>query len=728
MTRNVLILSLVFTTLLSCGGDKKELAAPIAGWQQGLGPLPDDSYFSDSVDATFDFPADVVPGLEASILAMNGLEAWSGVVPLEFTFSSEIQTQSVIPGASVRLFYATSEPSAGRPVAQIVDEIPPADYTCTVSGNRLSIQPLAPTPFVDGEMSSVPFHPGSTIVVALTSDLLDSSGAHFQRDKAYSEMLVRPHPEMQSDAYRAQHLEQLLTAAGVAPGSLLCAKSFAIQELGAVLGLLHEIIVVGNEPEMYRVDLEGGKELDPRLQVLNVPLGATEEFELPFTHSFSEVLGFGEENQLFQGVLEVPYLLGRPNGTEDNTFLAQPWQSRFTVLGDTADSHAVTPLNPFPKVQYEEQIPLLVSLPKGSSPPPGGYPVVVFQHDLFGSRLDALEVADQFAKGGLALVAIDLPLHGVDYLQTSFYEGSVKGDRYERTFGLDLMNNSTGEYQSDFVDDPSGHWFLNLENPAVMRDNYRQSVVDLLSLLSALSEIDADSDDQPDFDMSRVTFLGHSFGAVIGLAAMQLEPAVSFSAAALAMPFAGWMDSLKSSQTWGPIYDQSLLAMGLGKNTLSYNRFSWFAQTLHESIEPAALVGDSLLRGHAALEAEDSPHYFYEMPIYLIEMVGNNGSDMPDKVVPNRVAGNPWAGTEPLISLLELESLSTSTVEGPVRACVRFVVGHHDTLLSPVGEDGFANATSQAAHVEMLLQTYSFLNTSGQELLINDESVVLQPE
>ncbi|MBT3339538.1 MAG: hypothetical protein HN405_01235 [Planctomycetes bacterium] len=726
MFRNAIILSLLLCTFLACGGNKKELASVRVGWQQGLGSLPDDQYDPGSVDSTLQFPSEVTSVLEPSVLAMNDLPAWSGLTPLEFSFSTAIQSHSATAGQAVRLFYAESSNAAGRPIESILDEIPAADYSVSISGSKLSIQPAAPTAASTGEISPSPFRPGSTIVAVLTTALKDINRDSFQRTAAYAEQLAVPHPDAHSQAYQAQYLLQLLQAEGLAQGSVLHVQSFTVQTLGTVLGLLRDV-AFGGEAAMFT---EG--ELDSRFAALDIHDGAEPGLGLPLAYNFLEVAGAGgTRNRVFQGVLELPYLLGRPSQSTDTTFLTQPWQSRFTLLGDLAQSRAVTPLNPLPALQNSEKIPILVSLPTEAAPP-GGYPVVLFQHGYQGSRVDSLNLAatfgfGEFLEGAMAVVAIDLPLHGVDpFLHNEFYTGRVLSGVHERTFGVDAINNNTGALGADGFEEPSGHWFLNLENPAVARDHYRQSVADLLSVLGSLASIDADGDSNPDFDLSQVTFLGHSLGASLGVTLLNLDLAnfqVQIQAATLAMPGASLMGSFRASQLIGPNLESQLLALGLVPDSAEYNRYLWFAQTMLDVVEPAAAAGDAMARGQA-----DEFATLFDVPLHLIEVVGDGLLEMPDKVMPNAVSSNPWVGTEPLISLLGLDSISTTPLAGPIRGSVRFVAGHHGSIITPLGEDGFANTTAQSVYDEMSLEAYWFLKTLGNQLPISDETLVLQPE
>jgi hypothetical protein len=95
------------------------------------------------------------------------------------------------------------------------------------------------------------------------------------------------------------------------------------------------------------------------------------------------------------------------------------------------------------------------------------------------------------------------------------------------------------------------------------------------------------------------------------------------------------------------------------------------------------------------------------------------GDVLPDQVIPNRVAGAPTSGTEPLIAALGLMAAdaSTASIDG-VRAATRFLQGAHGSLLDP--------SSSAAATVEMQGEMASMIASYGEVLQVTNASV-LQP-
>ena len=134
--------------------------------------------------------------------------------------------------------------------------------------------------------------------------------------------------------------------------------------------------------------------------------------------------------------------------------------------------------NPTPVVRVPNQrIPLLATLPNaqsGQTKPAGGWPVVIFQHGITLNRTVMFAMADSFAQAGFAVVAIDLPLHGITDPSNPFYQAAN-----ERHFNLDNVG-ATGVFAPDGQID-NGWQILNVGNPLNARDHIRQAVADTIS-------------------------------------------------------------------------------------------------------------------------------------------------------------------------------------------------------------------------------------------------------
>jgi hypothetical protein len=167
---------------------------------------------------------------------------------------------------------------------------------------------------------------------------------------------------------------------------------------------------------------------------------------------------------------------------------------------------------PVPRVAAK-RIPLLATLPNsttGLTQPSAGWPVVIFQHGITLNRTVMFAIADAFAQAGFAVVAIDLPLHGVTDTTSPFYQGpgSPFGNN-ERHFNLDNVG-ATGVFAPDGQID-NGWEILNLENPLNARDHIRQAVADTIALTRTLPTLDfPDGDPNPDLDGESTTSASRS--------------------------------------------------------------------------------------------------------------------------------------------------------------------------------------------------------------------------
>lgn len=459
---------------------------------------------------------------------------------------------------------------------------------------------------------------------------------------------------------------------------------------------------------------------------------ATPHFtQLQNTGANTSIIGAPGIADIYSGVIQVPYYLANSGGNANSTaplstfwaadatkpdtaakFLGQVPCGAFAVGaalpdGQTAKPSASTTLCfPLPVKKSDELIPLLVTVPNansGQTKPANGWPVVIFQHGITRNRGDALPVAPALAAAGFVVVAIDLPLHGI--VPTNPLAALRQAGR-ERTFDLDLVNNSTSAPGPDGTPDGSGQHFINLASLITSRDNLRQAEIDLVTLSKSIAGIDYDADGVPDFDASQVRFLGHSLGGVVGGTYLALDDSVG--AATLAMPGMGIGKLLDASNAFGPVISAGLAASGVNEGTDDYESFIRFAQTLVDAADPVNYLVD--------LKAKH--------PLHLIEVV--NDTTLPNVAVagPTRLGQDKvtltgfLSGTDPMIALLGLDvigplspPLATATQKTGAKLAVAtvFATGNHGSILDPSG-----SASNAATTQEMQRQTANFLKSNGQ--------------
>jgi pimeloyl-ACP methyl ester carboxylesterase len=349
--------------------------------------------------------------------------------------------------------------------------------------------------------------------------------------------------------------------------------------------------------------------------------------------------------------------------------------------------------NPTPIAQGgPRRIPVLATLPNVAMPnvpakPPGGWPVVIFQHGITLDRTVMFAMADSFAQAGFAVVAIDLPLHGITDVTSALYQGpSSPFGNNERHFNLDNVG-ATGVFAPDGQID-NGWQILNVSNPLNARDHIRQAVADMTALTRTLPTFDFPGAPNPDIDGSRIHFVGISLGSIISGVFLGLDTEVR--TATLQSPAGPWTAILTDPQAidfGGPIR-AALAAQGLPIGTVGFDNFVRDLQTLIDPVDPVNYAADARLH-----------------PLHVIEVLG-------DTAVPN-------APNDYIASLWQLPSRSTTAAVAPpgtVSGIVRFTAGGHSSLFNP--------AINRAVTTEMQRETVTFAASDGSVIQISDGSVV----
>jgi hypothetical protein len=171
---------------------------------------------------------------------------------------------------------------------------------------------------------------------------------------------------------------------------------------------------------------------------------------------------------------------------------------------------------------------LFLSLVIPSVEQPGGYPVAIIQHGLNGRRDFIMATANELARNGIASIAIDAVGHG------DLYECPLLGPLFESVCKpKDELFNYTGEAGQDGLPDPDNlsaplGFFELFASGLSLRDNFRQSVVDLMWLARLIKgqHLDLSSIGSPRLDGDHIFFIGDSLGGIIGGTFMTAEPNV----------------------------------------------------------------------------------------------------------------------------------------------------------------------------------------------------------
>ena len=688
-------------------------------------PFPNDLLFQGTTDGTINIPVADETNLADPQVAINGMDGFSTQAPISTGFSAALDPAS-ISGTSVRLYEVAFLAGPGTPIdpASITKLTFGVDYAATVStvdptGSTLVIVPLRP------------LEPRAGYAVLITNALLGTDGNPVGGSVSYlltrgSDPLIVSPPSTPisvddilvdplrpaADATQAVIDEAYSTAATLdAVRSVVNPSEDALvaadTELESTDVILHWTFSTQSITDVLTATREQnrGSSFTPPVtgflptKVADSPLGAAD---------------------IHAGALEVPYYLTASDTSSspsvDPTALSSYWQGP----GNTHLSYLVG--NVTPVATSTEVIPLLVSIPKtigacASGMPGSGWPVVIFQHGITRTRADMVAIADAMAGACLAVVAIDLPMHGVTGNET---DGSQQFRivNSERTFDLDLVTqdadgNITAQ-APDGIIDTSGRHYINLSNLLNTRDNVRQSVSDLFTLVYAI-ESGAITDGVNMFDQNRIFLLANSLGAIAGTTFLALESNVTD--AALAFGGSGIAKILDGSATFGPEIAAALLASaGIQKGTPDYESFVGAAQTVIDSADP----------GNHAVGAVSSNT---NRGVLFFEIVGDGTPENPsDLVVPNTVPDSndtsgtvpaPLAGTEPLLELMGLTQLNSSTTGIDLKVVTKYVSGTHGSLLDPT--------PNLAVTTELQTQAANFFGSDGAALVVTDPSVLQAP-
>ncbi|WP_036800195.1 hypothetical protein [Photobacterium marinum] len=473
-------------------------------------------------------------------------------------------------------------------------------------------------------------------------------------------------------------------------------------------------------------------------------------FKDPTTGFVLSSASFGYPKIKFaQGHITLPYYLAAPDLDNNGhitpgsltSFGNDEWQ--YGDPGQTATSTSAQAAFPYPEQQAEYKVPFLVTLPEARHKPAQGWPVVIFQHGILGDRSNSFPAGMALASlcdkerpqnDCFATIAMDLPLHGIS---PQLLVGTAAVPSPFIGFGMDSLRKETDEklkaldplapdyqQQKDKLDarmeemdgiverhfsatrtptgqmkqmswdlasleGSSGSTFMNFSNVLSQRDRMRQAISDLLNLNATLKDIDLDGDGIGDFDTSRVYFVGHSLGGVLGmpfvavnndLLVHQYNPNLpKIQAAAFLTTGGGVPKLLEHSPSFRPEILRALKHLDADQSlTLGSKAFEHYFYTLQSMID-----GADPLNYAAKLKASDTGIYMAEVvggaPVldaYGYQQYSADGKPMttlPDQTIPNSADGKPTApykgsiaaplaGTEPMVKLMGLKSLRSDEV------------------------------------------------------------------
>lgn len=627
-------------------------------------PYPIDLFFNGSTDGTLNLPANA---LQPGVSAVNALDGYSTTATISVRFSSAIDP-ATLTAANVRVVRVNIDNTTKATVGVGGLLTLGTDFSATVNpdpttaGANLLITPLKPL---------VPSSGATNVgyLVVLTNGIRNAAGTAANADTDF-ETIKAALPGCTAITNTTLNGICRLTSAhfsiagavGVTTANIIQSFSFSTQNTRDTLNIVAAQVAGGAaRPIVAR------------------PTGLT-------TRQINPALA-GKAN-VWAGTLQIPYYLSR------SAPLSASWTGNPSPLD--ANSRFLTRFNPVPVATETLTIPVLYTVPNatalsGGVKPAAGWPVVIFQHGITGNRTQMLALADGLADAGFVVASIDQPLHGLTDPTSPLYAlpanplyggtAPTGATSYERTFDLDLVNNTTTAPPGGDGRDPSGTHFINLASLLTSRDNLRQAAADLLTLTRALPTLDLNGDTVADIDANKIYFVGLSLGGIVGTTYAGLPSGLR--ASVQSVPGGGIAYLLRDSVQYGPIITGGLSSQGLPST--AFEQYFRDTQTVVDSGDPLNYVASAV-----ALR-----------PYFLQQVTG-------DTVVPN----NSTARLVNAVTLTRVAAVGNNPVS---RGWVNMIAGSHGSLLSP--------ATSLAATVEMQTAAVTFVATDGTIIKITNGAV-----
>lgn len=709
-------------------------------------PLPSYALMNPQ-DGTLNLPTDGDNSPSNPRVAMNQLDGWSTTMPLYLDFTGgNLETGPVTDG--IYLVELTDSMTGSPQPKANVDFVAFSD----AATSKIAIYPTKP------------LNPASNYILAITSEVKDAQGEPIGTSSSYATLKSKQRIYSQGQLAQLQKIthgtEALFSATGVDAEQIVYSTWFSTQSVGDTLSAVAAATAYGagqgnplavwqqtinNQQNAFQMTFEDPK---PFAEALNADKAFEQYIKAPKNLLIAaydqSVIDSGQSVNVTHGAVTLPYYLetGANWNTQafsaaspslakisaalkdpveqahiaaqlmgagiDLTQLATSQEQQMKLVGleltktdgSRLDSERlITRYSPLPSIKSLQTVPFLLFTPQTGTVKD----VVIYQHGITSAKENAYAFAFRLAQAGLAVIAIDMPLHG---------ERSLDEQRSANTNVLA---------------------YLNLANLPVARDNVRQSILDVLALRAALTLSQSILTDSPLNDVnvatgSQIKLLGHSLGGIVGLSALaaseqdlgnpQANALYHFSAAAIHNSGGRIAPLLFGSNAFAPQIKHNLAltsaqyqafvnaqcigqsdaeCYGLFESFASdeqtaqlnalFAQFSFAAQSVLDSIDPMANIASGITT-----------------PLLLTQVHNDN-------TVPNvtKEAGIlPFAGTEPVASLLGLTTINRTTpnLNGQSSVFIQYNgTAKHSTFIAPQNDDG----SDTLHHGEMQKQTIDFL-------------------
>jgi dienelactone hydrolase len=307
-----------------------------------------------------------------------------------------------------------------------------------------------------------------------------------------------------------------------------------------------------------------------------------------------------------------------------------------------------------PGVLDMAEVPVSLAVPAGTAPA-AGWPVMIVQHGLGGFRSTTLALAERAAQEGFAVIGIDAVDHGLRWIQT------------------DTIFNFTNAPGSDGLPDPvmalnpsvNFGFFEAFSSIAAVRDNFRQTYVDLMMLVRSLSANAFDAPLGIDIDPANIYYVGISLGGLMGSGTTPYVPEVQ--AVLLDAAGGGLTTELFINSTIGStafVLLQPVFSLDPNNSNADFSFFPGLAQTILDAAD------GTVNAVHFFKDPFATP--FRPMSVVLLQ-------DMNDQIVPNQA--NEAIGVAAGFELFDpsVQNLVETTRPLPVAATTGYVEANVDS-------------------------------------------------
>jgi hypothetical protein len=338
-----------------------------------------------------------------------------------------------------------------------------------------------------------------------------------------------------------------------------------------------------------------------------------------------------------------------------------------------------------PAVETTEEARLIATVPRAAAPA-GGFPTAVMIRTGGGGDRPLVDRGPRAEEGGEPIAPGTGP--GLHFAEIGWAGITVDGPHGG-------IRNVTGGDEQFLI--------FNINNPGAIRDNIRQSALELALLPDVIAGLSGgaaiDLADCPGasvtgatFDAGQLALMGHSMGATIAPLVLAVEP--RYGAVILSGAGGSWTENVIHKQSPVPILPVAELLLGyvgsglsLDEHDFALNLFQWSAE-----------VSDPPAYGRSIIAAADTPRHVLMfqgiVDTYILPPIANTttlslgldlGGDALDAGHPELAAFEPIEEMLPLVDRCAIALPASANVETHAGVPVTAVVVQH--LEGPV-EDG----------------------------------------